>query len=266
MVRSSKDMTWKQAIETVLDQAGQSMQYTEIADQIVNQGLREKVGATPANTVSMNISSSINNEGDNSPFVRVGRGEYILKKYLNKPKPDKPDEIVPDKEQTLVNCFGMYWERSYIDWNVTNPKLLGTEREGADPINFADQIGVYILYDQYRPIYVGRTSASRLNKRLREHTRISRFRGRWDRFSWFGVCPVSDKGKLMEPTVPDGFELVVAALEGLLIEAMEPVQNRRQGDGSGTEYIQVEDPNLKKKKQKTVIEEIVKKFSDQEST
>ena len=73
---------WKKAIEEVLRSSGSSMSRTEIADEIVSRGLRRKVGATPANTVVANISTSLRDEGKKSPFVRVGRGEYALREVV----------------------------------------------------------------------------------------------------------------------------------------------------------------------------------------
>jgi len=52
----------------------------------------------------------------------------------------------------------------------------------------------------------------------------------------------------MDPTVPSSSDAVVAAMEALLIESMEPVQNRKRGDGfSGVEYMQHSDPELENK-------------------
>ena len=45
-------LTWDQAIQSVLREKGRAMHYTEIADEIIKQGLRESVGATPASTVN----------------------------------------------------------------------------------------------------------------------------------------------------------------------------------------------------------------------
>ena len=70
---------WRKAIEQVLREADGPLSRTEIAETIVARELRDDVGLTPANTVVSNISTSLKNEGDKSPFVRVGRGEYWLK-------------------------------------------------------------------------------------------------------------------------------------------------------------------------------------------
>jgi hypothetical protein len=49
-------------------------------------------------------------------------------------------------------------------------------------------------------------------------------------------------------------------MEALLIEALEPPQNRKRGDGfSAVEFIQVPDPDLEDKRAKQVIDELLKK-------
>ncbi len=68
---------------------------------------------------------------------------------------------------------------------------------GAEPVDFCNQLGIYLLYDGREVIYVGRTTDRPLGKRLYEHT-IDRMSARWDRFSWFGLLPVSDDGSLGE--------------------------------------------------------------------
>lgn len=98
-------------------------------------------------------------------------------------------------------------------------------------MDFAPQAGIYLLHDQSRPIYVGRVTKERMGARLWEHTR-DRLSGRWDRFSWFGVRPFQEDGSL--GTAPSGIEIdmLIATLEALMVEGLEPPQNRRQGTAS----------------------------------
>jgi hypothetical protein len=78
---------------------------------------------------------------------------------------------------------------------------------------------------------------------------------RWDRFSWFGLLPVSETGVLGSlPTTYDAAKMI-PALEAILIEALEPRQNRKRGDDlSAVEYIQREDPEIQKKRVKESLE------------
>ena len=78
---------------------------------------------------------------------------------------------------------------------------------------------------------------------------------RWDRFSWFGLLPVSETGTLGNlPLIYDAAKMI-PALEAILIEALEPRQNRKRGDDlSAVEYIQREDPEIQKKRIKESLE------------
>ena len=79
------DYSWRDAIMKVLEGSSESMHYAEIAEAIAEQGLRTDFGATPAASVNSIISTSINNEVIDSPFVRVGRGRYSLRKRVDSP-------------------------------------------------------------------------------------------------------------------------------------------------------------------------------------
>ena len=68
------ELTWKEAINQVLGQFPGGLHYNEIAEKIIEQGLRKSVGATPAATVNAQISASIKHEGDASLYVRVNKG------------------------------------------------------------------------------------------------------------------------------------------------------------------------------------------------
>ena len=53
---------------------------------------------------------------------------------------------------------------------------------------------------------------------------------------------------LGEPAATFGTDLVVATMEAILIEGLEPPQNRRQGDGMmGQEYQQTVDEQLQER-------------------
>ena len=88
----------------------------------------------------------------------------------------------------------MFWQRDLVSWITAKPRLLGRQGVGATDVDFAEQIGIYLLHDRERVIYVGRAS-DQLTLRLRAHTN-DRLGGRWDRFSWFGLLPVTNEGNL----------------------------------------------------------------------
>jgi len=130
---------------------------------------------------------------------------------------------------------------------------------GATPVDFNGQRGVYLLYDGREVIYVGRTTDRALGTRLYEHT-IDRMSARWDRFSWFGLLPISDTGSLGQ--MPANFDAakLAPALEAILVEALEPRQNRKRGDDlAAVEYVQMEDPEIEKRRARAVIDRALNK-------
>jgi hypothetical protein len=256
------DMPWRKAMVKALQDSGTPMHYAEIAQAIIDKEYRINVGATPAATVSANLSASIRKDAK-SPFIKVDRGLYALRDSKSQPvrqlveESDEAEEIA--REMGLINAFGMFWSRDRVYWKSTMPRLLGVQQSGSAPVNFTVQAGVYVLYDGSRPIYVGKVTEARMGLRLFEHTR-DRLTGRWDRFSWFGVRGVRDDGELT-PLPTSGIALVslIATMEALLIEGLEPPQNRRQGEGfNAVEFIQVTDPDIAKEQQKSLLAEMLK--------
>jgi hypothetical protein len=235
----NKELTWQNAIQEVLTQHPSGLHYTDITERILNQGLKKQLGATPAATVSALITSTIKKSASSSPYVRVNRGVFALKKFLSG-EVVKQLEAVSSKElqnddekSQIIQGFGMYWQRSAVNWK-SNPKILAaTENEAFD---VSEQAGIYLLHDGSKTVYAGQTD--NLGRRLFEHTK-GRMAFRWDRFSWFGIRPISEAGTLGEPPVSYSPNGLMNALEAVLIEAMEPSLNRRQGDGlKGIEYAQ----------------------------
>jgi len=234
-----QNLGWDEAIQTVLRDAPEGvLRYTDIAEKIAERQLR-RVGANPKGSVAVHLSQSLKNP--NSPFKRVGDGLYALRETLNRPVATTPEvaaEIAADESKTgALRAFGMYWRRNLVDWGPTQPELLGLQSAESTPVDFATQVGVYLLHDRDRVIYVGRAT-DRLVVRLRAHI-TDRLGGRWDRFSWFGLLDVNEEGELVEENVPWTQDVVIETLEALLIESLEPPLNRRRGDNfSAVEYLQ----------------------------
>ncbi|MGC6456748.1 MAG: HTH domain-containing protein [Akkermansiaceae bacterium] len=261
----AKELTWKKAIDKVLAASPQPLHYKEITEKIISDGLRTSLGATPAATVNAQISASIKKQGDASPYVRVAKGTFTLAKKATaspstkKPEPLKPDPEEEEEQYAIVSSFGMFWRREAVEW-VATPKLLGMQQIGATAVDFNKQLGIYLLYDGREVIYVGRTTDRPLGRRLFEHT-IDRMSARWDRFSWFGLLPVSDTGSLGK--LPPSFDAtkMIPALEAILIEALEPRQNRKRGDDlAAVEYLQKIDPEIEKKKVKATLDAALNKL------
>lgn len=256
----AENSPWRDAIEKVLKEAGTTLHYTDIADRIVKAKLRTSVGATPAATVSAFLTTTIKAQGANSPFVKVGRGEYILRGLASVDEQSKAvdEEKIDEAQYEIVTSFGMFWRRTLVGWSST-PRLLGMQQLGAKQVDFSGQIGIYLLYDGREVIYVGRSTDRPLGRRLYEHT-ADRLATRWDRFSWFGLLPVSDDGKLGSLPADYISQKIVPAIEAILIEALEPRQNRRRGDDlSAVEYVQKEDPEIRRKQLKETLESVLDK-------
>lgn len=254
--KSSNEPSWEDAIRTVLAAYGGAMHYTDIAAEISKQGLKSV--ANPAASVAVTFSRL--SYDSSNPFLRVGKGEYALKEQVYKSAGDQPVESVEVKEEEpdtgALRAFGMFWQRDYVVWSGS-PRLFGRQSEGASSVDFRDQVGVYLLHDRDRVIYVGRASESLFN-RLRAHT-TDRLGGRWDRFSWFGLKPVDEDGSLGEPAAGWDHRIVIETLEALLIEALEPPLNRKRGDNfGGAEYLQVLDPDIENRRMKQVFDDFLK--------
>lgn len=98
----------------------------------------------------------------------------------------------------FIRAYGMFWSANEVDWTgaTSNYRLeilgrVGERRPRLEICNFWEQRGIYVLYNDYSPYYVGRTSGAdmSLGKRLRQHyegANGSPHRGKLERFSWFG--------------------------------------------------------------------------------
>jgi hypothetical protein len=257
------ELSWHDAIVKVLGGAKEPLHYSKIAEEVAQQKLRVNLGATPASTVVAYLSGSIKEHGDKSPFERVTRGVYRLR--VQGAKPTAPAAVEAEDEDEpetgLINAFGMYWHRDQVLWD--KPKLLGKQQLGSTKVDFSGEQGVYLLHDRREVVYVGRTTDQDLGVRLRAHT-TDRLSGRWDRFSWFGVLPVTPEGKLAKgPSETFNIENLIATMEALLIEGVEPPQNRKRGDGfSAVEFIQVVDPEIEKRQERELMDKLKKKLED----
>lgn len=261
----TKELTWRKAIEKVLSATPSAVHYKDITEKIITTGFRVSLGATPAATVSAHLTTAIKKEGSACPFQKVGRGLYIWKKnagITQIPTAGEPgdDDLEIDEEQyDVISSFGMFWRREEVEW-ISTPKILGMQQIGAAAVDFSKQIGIYLLYDGREVIYVGRATERPLGKRLYEHT-LDRMSSRWDRFSWFGVLPVAENGSLGVQGETFPIEKLLPALEAILIEALEPRQNRKRGDDlSAVEYIQQSDPEIRKKIVKQAMEAAINKL------
>lgn len=155
-----------------------------------------------------------------------------------------------------ITSFGLFWRESEIDWNPGQGyrdsfRLLGRKGANRGTIQITDfrfQQGIYILYDEYGPSYVGLTRAQGLGKRLKDHL-DDHLAGKWDRFSWFGFRPIgqaNSKSGILELDQPpedltDDTNTTIGDLEALLIRAIGPKRNTAYPSFKGAdEWIQIE--------------------------
>ena len=266
------EKSWKAAIRRVLAESETPLHYSEIAEQILSRGYYTTDGATPAATVNAQLTASIKHDAEKSPFIRTSKGIFALKeasfpKAVPAPpaaKHQQTEQIAiesndVDTSDSILHAFGMYWQRDLVLWR-NDPKLFGKQQALSKPVDFGKQKGIYILYDQHTVVYVGRIIDRPLGKRLYEHT-VDRLGSRWNRFSWFGLLDVTEGGNLREIPLNTSLASLVSTLEALLIETLEPPQNRRRGDDfSAIEYIQDIDPELKERELQNTLRAIEQKL------
>lgn len=119
--------------------------------------------------------------------------------------PSKRRGAASSSQKGFIRCYGLFWSAGEIDWfpgpgNKGRFRLLGRLGKNLPTLKVCDfrpQTGIYAMYDDYGPYYVGLTRKTPIGDRLKQHQR-DHHAGRWDRFSWFGFRAVQ-KGCL-----PDG--------------------------------------------------------------
>ena len=160
----------------------------------------------------------------------------------------------------LIKSFGLFWEVDEIDWypgsgNRDCFRLLGRKganRPGIRVANFINQRGVYILYNNYGPYYVGLTCERGLGLRLRDHLE-DRHAGMWTRFSWFGfrefLDETNDGVELISPISNEIFgnsNEAIKDLEALLIKAIGTANINDMSFCKADEWIQIKGHEVEK--------------------
>ena len=156
-------------------------------------------------------------------------------------------------ESILISNVGFFWREDHVFWGAGSSagSLLGVPAKNvtAEVIDFREQSGIYVLYSDYKVLYVGQCGLGKqkLFNRLKQH-RVDDLAERWDRFSWFGIRRVLGNGELskeklaVHPTLAN----VLNHVEGVLIHAVEPAMNSQKGRfGKRVKrYLQVRDSRL----------------------
>ena len=153
----------------------------------------------------------------------------------------------------LIQNYGLYWKEEDVFWGRGNNAgtLLGVPATNitADPVDFREQAGVYLLYADYQLVYVGQAGNrnQKLFDRLKQHRRDA-LAQRWNQFSWFGTRRVLNTGDLSAEVegAHSTHAEVLNHIEAILIHTAEPAQNRQGGrfGADVIQYIQQRDENL----------------------
>jgi hypothetical protein len=153
----------------------------------------------------------------------------------------------------MIQTIGLFWRPDQIFWGAGSKpgKLLGVPASSttSPPIDFREQSGIYVLYSEFHPIYVGQAGSGnqKLFARLKQH-RTDDLSERWDRFSWFGLRRVLGSGDLSKENLAThpALSVVLNHMDAVLIHAMEPAHNRQGGRfGDQVErYLQIRDSRL----------------------
>ena len=154
----------------------------------------------------------------------------------------------------LIGAHGLFWERDDIDWDAPRGQtfqLLGYRHKLLPKLQVCDfrrARGVYLLFNEYGPTYVGqaRGATDGLGYRLRAHHRDG-FKD-WTRFCWFsfdnvlpspgypGWCDVARDENVRSV----GAESAINDLEALMIVAFGlRSQNQMRLVGSGAPWKQL---------------------------
>jgi hypothetical protein len=140
-----------------------------------------------------------------------------------------------NSKRALIQAYGLFWHREEIDWNPGRGKRYdwrlygrqGAHRQTLQVADFRDQFGIYILYGNLGPHYVGLTRKRGLGGRLKDHT-LDEHKDSWERFSWFGFRKVlkaqneygiRQLGR-MPVEKPASLDSMIADIEALLIRSM----------------------------------------------
>jgi hypothetical protein len=137
----------------------------------------------------------------------------------------------------IIQSYGLFWRTEDVFWQTFKKReLLGVPRGArtSQPTNFSEQVGIYVLYEGHRMIYVG-------------HTRDV-YADRWDHFSWFGLRRPIRNGGLSSERMRAVSSIAKALdhMEAVLIAAAEPSLNKQGGrfGRNVRRFIQVRDERL----------------------
>jgi hypothetical protein len=128
------------------------------------------------------------------------------------------------QKKGFIKCYGLFWSADEVEWspgsgNKGAYRLLGRvgqRRQTVAVCDFRQQRGIYVLYDDYGPYYVGLARNQDIGNRLRSHLK-DHHQGKWDRFSWFGFR------RVLTACHPDGLLKLGKQPQRLLTESKSTI-------------------------------------------
>jgi len=224
-----KKTSWKDAVLQVLKEANEALHYKDITEKIVEQGIRDLSGEIPEKTVAGTLWRLVKEE---ERVMAEGGGKYrIIEDGAQIPSGESNAQSDRDLKYATFASYGLYWKRNCVDWHKRH--LWGIAPGARTKVDFAGQVGVYLLHHHGRIMYVGQTNESQkredakgLFDRLKYHHKDKPL---WDAFSWFGFRRVDDKGELVKDQIPpcEARELI-DILEAVLIQVVLPPINKQE--------------------------------------
>jgi hypothetical protein len=149
----------------------------------------------------------------------------------------------------LIRAYGEFWNPDAVYWGErgvgNRGRLEGRIRKRASnsswpavDVDMWGQSGIYVLYENFRPAYIGQANNS-IGQRLKDHL-TDRHAGRWDMFSWFGVKIVKQDGSLRNAPLGRGIdvETLIKTMESLGIAMLDPPMNRRHESIPGADLVE----------------------------
>lgn len=241
---------------------GGPMRPTQIREWILAQKLRPEYTPGMNNGAIFALRNGGKIEKDGKNYIVVPGNEVYAAEFSasgHEPSHEQSEGTITGDliRPKLIPCYGMNWHRDQVEWD-RNHNLIGRDDDSGVQVNFANQIGVYVLYEWPNVTYVGRTTRGRMYQRLLDHATNQSGRWQWDRFSWFGMLSVGSDGKLASHRETLDTEQVTTAMETLLITVLSPPLNDKSGDHLGTRYYQVPDDVVEERKLKVLAAQIGK--------
>jgi len=120
MTTPMSPMTFRAAAEQVLDEHGGPLTATVITERALNAGLLVTAGKTPAATMESQLATSVQQQKEASPFVRVAPSTYALRRWIQEGRIVTPE---PAGEDVRIAFFP-----DYASVRMVLPVLVGVTR------------------------------------------------------------------------------------------------------------------------------------------